>query len=124
MGNTQMATKEQVAKIMVNLNDADRKILEAHLKGSKSRRVDEVTLLGKYPQVVKGSLSFDASVNKQFVFIRCAQPGCSETRRTFTSDLFQVTMCDGHRKEQAKAKAAVKAARIKELLAKASETEA
>lgn len=122
MGNMQTATRVQVDAIMVNLSDEDKKILEAHLKGSKSRRVDEATLIAKYPHVVKGSLSFDPSVNKQFVVIECAQKGCDETRRTFTSDLFQVTMCDGHRKEQAKAKREAKAARIKELLAQAAQS--
>jgi hypothetical protein len=120
MGNTQTATRGQIDAIMGSLSAEDKKILEAHLKGSKSRRVDEATLQAKYPHMVKGSLSFDPSVNKQFVFIECAQPGCGETRRTFTSDLFQVTMCDGHRKEQAKAKREAKALRIKDLLAKAA----
>lgn len=120
MGNMQNATKEQVSKIMGELSAEDRTILEAHLKGSKSRRVDEATLMGKYPQVVEGSLDFDKSVNKQFVQIACAHPGCEATRKTFTSDLFQVTMCDEHRKEAAKAKRDAKNARIKEILAKAA----
>lgn len=122
MSNTK-ATKEQLAAIMGELNPADRKILEAHMKGSKSRRVGEAELIAKYPHVVEGSLDFDASVNKQFVQIACTHPGCGSHRKTFTSDLFQVSMCDDHRKEQAKARKAAKDARIKEILAKASKVE-
>jgi hypothetical protein len=123
MSNTKTATKAQLEAIMGDLNPADRKILEAHMKGSKSRRVSETELRAKYPHVVEGSLDFDSVTNKQFVQIECTHPGCGAQRRTFTSDLFQVTMCDDHRKEQAKARKAAKDARIKEILAKAAGTE-
>jgi len=112
MSNPNTATKSQLEAIMGELSAEDRKILEAHMKGSKSRRVDEATLMGKYPQIVEGTLAFDKAVNKQFVLITCAKDGCGKTRKTFTSDLFQVNMCDGHRKEATKVKKEAKVARI------------
>ncbi len=118
--NSVQATKAQLEKVMGELSAEDRKILEQHLKGGKSRRVSEDTLRAKYPHVVEGSLDFDAERNKQFVLISCTHDGCDQTRRTFTSDLFQVSMCDEHRKEQAKARKDAKAARVKEILAKAA----
>jgi hypothetical protein len=120
MSNTKTATREQMEAIMGELSPADRKILEAHMKGGKSRRVDEKTLMGKYPQVVEGSLGFDEATNKQFVLIACTHDGCDNTRKTFTSDLFQVTMCDEHRKEQVKARKTARDAKVKEILAKAA----
>lgn len=120
MANTEKATAKQIEAIMGELSVEDRKVLQDHLKGGKSRRVGEAELKAKYPQMVEGSLAFDDVRNKQFVFINCAHPGCGETRKTFTSDLFQVSMCDSHRKEAAKAKRDAKAARIKEILAQAA----
>lgn len=117
-------TKAQIEKIMGELSDEDKKILEAHLKGgSRARRTDEAELLKKYPHMVEGSLRFNAKMNKQEVDITCSHPGCGQGRTVFTSDLFQVSMCDEHRKEAAKAKREAKNARIKDLLAKAAETE-
>lgn len=112
--------KSKVDAIMGELSAEDRKILAAHMKGSKSRRVDEKTLMAKYPHVVEGTLSFDSVANKQFVQIACTFEGCDQTRKTFTSDIFQIKTCDAHRKEVTKAKLAAKSERIKELLAKAS----
>lgn len=118
-------TKAQIEKIMGELNDEDKKILEAHLKGgSRARRTDEAELLKKYPHMKEGSLVFNEKMNKQQVTIVCSHPGCENERVVYTSDLFQVSMCDEHRKEAAKAKREAKAARIKDLLAKAAEVDA
>lgn len=113
-------TKEQIAAIMGELKPEDRKILEQHLKGGgRARRTGEAELLKKYPHMIEGSLVFNDKTNKQEVTITCTHPGCEATRKVATSDLFQVTMCDEHKKEQAKAKKAAKDARIKEILAAA-----
>lgn len=118
-------TKEQLAKIMGELSPADRKILEQHLKGGgKSRRTDEATLLKKYPHMIEGSLRMNDKANKQEVDITCQHPGCEDTRTVATSDLFQVSMCTEHSKEQAKARKEAKAARVKEILAKAAAADA
>ncbi len=36
--------------------------------------------------------------------VLCQTDGCEVTRRTFTSDLFQIKHCDDHRKEARKAR--------------------
>lgn len=124
MSNTKTATRAQIEKIMTDLPEADRKILEAHLKGGKSRRMSEAEILGKRKHVVPGSLGFDEVKNKQFVMIACQYPGCETQRKTFTSDLHQVTMCDAHKAEQVKAKKAERDAKVKAILAKAASVEA
>ncbi len=127
MANEKQAnpTKEQLAKIMGELSPADRKILEQHLKGGgKSRRTGEDVLLKKYPHMVEGTLRMNEKSNKQECEIACQHPGCEEQRTVATSDLFQVSMCTEHSKEQAKARKEAKAARVKEILAKAAAAEA
>lgn len=118
-------TKEQVDAIMGELSPADRKILEAHLKGNggRARRTDEAALLKKYPHMRENTLRFNEKTNKQEVDIDCQHPGCEEIRTVYTSDLFQVNMCEEHRKEQAKAKKAARDARVKEILAAAEKKE-
>jgi hypothetical protein len=117
-------TKEQLAAIMGELSPADRKILEAHMKGGgRARRTGEAVLLDKYPHMVEGSLVFNEKTNKQEVTIQCTHPGCETERKVATSDLFQVNMCDDHRKEQAKAKKAARDARVKAILAEAEKKE-
>lgn len=110
-------TKAQLDKVMGELNEEDRKIIEQHLKGGgRARRTDEAELLKKYPHMIEGSLRFNKERNKQEVDITCSHPGCDTKRTVFTSDLFQVTMCEDHKKEAAKAKREAKNARIKEIL--------
>ena len=114
-------SKEQLTRIMGELSPEDKKILEAHMKGgSRARRTEEAELLKKYPHMVEGTLRMNEERNKQEAEIECTHPGCEKRRVVFTSDLFQVNMCDDHRKEQAKAKKAAKDARIKAILAKAA----
>lgn len=67
---------------------------------SKSRRKTEDEIRKEYPQVVEGSLRWNESAGKQEVEITCMHDGCDEPRTVFTSDLFQVRMCNEHRKEQ------------------------
>lgn len=119
--STPNATQAQIQAILGDLNEADAKILKAFMEGKgKSRRNDEVTLMAKYPHMVEGSLRFNETAQKQEVDITCSEPGCSEGRTVFTSDLFQISRCPEHAKAQAKAKREAKAAHIKELLAKAA----
>ena len=55
---------------------------------------------------------YDVS-GKQQVTIRCTADGCDETREVFTSDLFQVRMCQTHADAARKAKKAAKKAEAK-----------
>lgn len=68
-------------------------------KAPARKRLDEATLMDRYPQVVKGSLSFNTSgryKGKQSVKIDCAFAGCRTRREVATSDLFQISMCEPH----------------------------
>lgn len=118
-------TKEQLAKVMQDLSPADRKILEAHLKGGgRSRRMSEEEILLKRKHAIKGTLRFNDKTNKQEMDFQCQHPGCETIETVATSDLFQVNMCEEHKKEQAKAKKAERDAKVKAILAKAAATEA
>lgn len=80
-------------------------IRKALLRQAKSRRLDVATLEAKHTHLIPGSVGFDAEAKKQFGMIKCKQPGCENTRRVFTSDLWQVTVCVSHRDAARKAKA-------------------
>ena len=87
------------------LSDADKaKLAKLVAKGGGAKRTTETELRAKYPHVIEGTLEYDAQRNKQSVLIQCSHPGCEEQRRVFTSDLFQVSMCEEHKKEAKKAK--------------------
>jgi hypothetical protein len=74
-------------------------------------RLTEAYILSQYPHVIEGTMRWNDIAGKQQVTIRCTAEGCDETRDVFTSDLFQVRMCETHAKEARKAaKAAKKAA--------------
>ena len=73
--------------------------IKAAARGRKSRRLGSEAIEAKYTHVVPGTLSYDAEAGKQVVMISCQHEGCDATRRTFTSDLFQVSRCDEHKKE-------------------------
>lgn len=84
-----------------NLTDEQKASIEKALK-TQSRRKDASELEAKHPHMVKGSLGFDEVAKKQTATVKCTVPGCSETRQVFTSDLFQVKVCEGHKKESRK----------------------
>jgi hypothetical protein len=75
----------------------------AKMAAKAGKRSSEKDIIAKYPHVIEGTLQYDPTTNKQSVEIRCQHPGCKETRRVFTSDLFQVRLCDTHKKEAKKA---------------------
>jgi hypothetical protein len=79
----------------------------------KGGRLTEAFIRSRYPQVIEGSLALDEQAVKQSVLIGCAHEGCNETRRVFTSDLFQVSMCEDHAHEARKARKAAKKAALK-----------
>ena len=74
--------------------------IEAALKANRSRRIEATELEGKYPHMIKGSLGFDEVAEKQTARITCTHPGCDNERTVFTSDLFQVKVCEDHKKAQ------------------------
>lgn len=110
--------KEKAAKIMADLPEDERKLIEKHLKGSgsRARRKAEDELLGKYPHLIKGTLRFNDKTNKQEGEIKCQHPGCDKTRIVATSDMHQVSMCEDHKKEQAKVRKAERDARVEAIL--------
>ncbi len=87
----------------LELSDDAKAKIKAASKGSKVRRLDASAIEAAYSHVVPGSLQFDGGATKQSVLIRCTTRKCKETRRVFTSDLFQVRVCTEHRKSQRKA---------------------
>lgn len=97
------------------LSDDQKAAIEKALKTQK--RKDGSELEGKYPHMVKGSLSFDEGAEKQTAEIECTVPGCGATRRVFTSDLFQVKVCEDHKKESRKAARAARREEGKRALA-------
>lgn len=103
-------------QILGELSEDDRKLIERHLKGSKGNRKSEAELLEKYPHAIKGTLRFNETTKKQEMDARCQHPGCETVFTKATSDLWQVNMCDDHKKEQAKAKKAAADARVAAIL--------
>jgi hypothetical protein len=112
----------KAAKIMGEMSAEDRKIIEAHLsgKGGKSRRMSEEEILLKRPHAIPGTLGFNEKSRKQEMDFQCTFETdgvrCETIERVATSDLHQVTMCEDHKKDQARAKKEANAARIKALL--------
>ena len=64
------------------------------------KRMDEAALKAKYSHVVSGTLKFDKAAGKQTIEIKCKKRGCDVRRRIFTSDLFQIDMCEEHTLER------------------------
>jgi len=89
---------DAVAKSM-GLSEAQVKQLKSAIKSEgRSRRMSAAEIEAKYKHVNKGSVRFDTIKNKQVSTITCTDPsnkGCKEQRDVFTSDLFQVSTCEG-----------------------------
>ena len=85
------------------------------VKAKKSKRLTEEQLAAKYPHLIPGSLSWDEGNRKQTCRAKCTVCGAEFT--VYTSDLFQVNMCETHRAEARKAKAAEKRAAAKAAVA-------
>lgn len=78
----------------MNLTPEQQGQLKAALKSEgRSRRMSATEIEAKYKHVVKGSVRFDATANKQKCTITCTNGTCKKTRDVFTSDLFQVETC-------------------------------
>jgi hypothetical protein len=88
--------------------DADEIIRMAQSPANKMRKSIEE----KYPQVVSGSLQWNQDAKKLETIIRCQEPGCTEKRHVFASDLFQITKCMTHARQDRARKRAERAQRI------------
>ena len=88
------------------------------VKTTKTKEEREKELAVKYPthKIVDGSLLFNEEKQKLSVRIVCQHPGCKAERVVFTSDLFQVKMCENHTKQARKAKMKAKRAAAREAL--------
>lgn len=72
-----------------------------------AKRVENLT---KYPHAKPETLTFDTTSNKYSVEIECTK--CGAARRVFTSDLFQVNVCEACAKEAKAERKAEKKAEI------------
>ena len=63
-------------------------------KAAKNRMTIE-ELMEDYPHVIPGTLSFLETENKQAVKIQCSEEDCERQRTVRTSDLWQVSKCEG-----------------------------
>lgn len=79
-------------------------LLKAMKADSKSRRTTPAEIEAKYGHVVKGTVRFDATANKQKATITCTVGDCKKQRDVFTSDLFQVNSCVDCKDKARKAK--------------------
>lgn len=61
----------------------------------------DATYTKKYPHYVKGSVKESKEGGKRIALIKCTHKGCKDTRQVFTSDIFQVKLCEEHRKKKA-----------------------
>ena len=106
----------------MGLSADQKKMLAAAVKSEgKSRRKSAAEIEAEYPHVVKGSMRFDPVANKQRVTITCTQAGCSTKRDVFTSDLFQVRVCEDHKKAERKANRDAQKALLEEFKKKQAE---
>jgi len=99
----------------MEMTAAMAKAVEAAQKAAL-KRLKKVrdNVLDKYEHADVDTLEFDESANKYRVQIICTQ--CGARRWTFTSDLFQIKLCDGCRAEARKARKKIKGEELKRLL--------
>jgi len=103
--------------LIANLSEAEKDVLIAKLlKRQEKSRLSEKQILEKHPHVVPGTLDWDEGAKKQFVLIKCTVGDCTETRKTFTSDVWQIKACDGHRAALRKVRKENERLLLKELL--------
>lgn len=102
--DTVLSLSEALSAKLASLSpEAKEKLLAKVLKKADAKRVPATEIEAKYSHVIPGSLVWDEVAEKQAVQIRCSHPECSETRRVFTSDLFQVRLCVPHKTEARRA---------------------
>lgn len=103
-------TKKVVRRAQSKKTAAKSKTSKTSTKKAPARkRLDEATLMDRYPAVVKGTLRFNEKgryKGKQSVSIECSQVGCRTRREVATSDLFQIDKCEPHVAEDRKARRA------------------
>jgi len=99
------------------------KAVEAAQKAALKRikKVRE-NISAKYPHADVDTLTFDETAQKYRVQIICEE--CGARRWTFTSDLFQIKLCDGCRASARKARKKIKGEELKRLLLLLKEQEA
>jgi hypothetical protein len=73
--------------------NTEKKDVVKKAKGVSRMTIEE--LMEDYPHVLPGTLSFLETENKQIVKIRCSEEGCERERDVRTSDLWQVSKCEG-----------------------------
>lgn len=97
-----------------------QKILQKQ-EASKAKRIEHIR--NTYPHADADTLEFDPVANKWSCEIKCQyvdpQTGemCGKRRRVFTSDLFQVKMCEEHSKLEKAAKRQAKQDLLKTAMA-------
>ena len=101
--------KKVVRRAQSKKTAAKSKTSKTSTKKAPRKRLDEATLMDRYPQVVKGTLAFQTSgryKGKQTVSIACQFVGCRTRREVATSDLFQIDKCEPHVAEARKVRRA------------------
>jgi hypothetical protein len=77
-----------------------RKVLAKADGGSKRKSIEEIKAGKNGSLVISDEVEWDEAAGKQAVVISCSIEGCENTRRVFTSDLHQVSVCLEDRKAQ------------------------
>ena len=106
MENTQQSAVETTLARLGLSDDQKETVrkLMAKEKAGKGRRLSAEAIEAKWDHVVKGSVRWNPTANKQQATIVCTHTGCDKRRDVFTSDLFQVKVCLEHRAAAKKAK--------------------
>ena len=119
--------REDLDSVLSELNLPEAAVAKikgaAKTSGKRARRLGADAIFAKYAHAVPGTLQYDAVANKQRVEIECTIDGCDTRRTVFTSDLFQVRVCEDHKKAARKQRRKDKQAELKALAAKAKADE-
>lgn len=93
------AVAEAAGGAEVNLDTPTKKVKAKPAFMSKPKKTNEELdkeYASKYKHYVKGSigkLAENGETQKRTAMIRCQEKGCTNTRKVFTSDVFQVKKC-------------------------------
>lgn len=92
------------AELQAQIDKLEAEVKEKEAKTEESRKKKEAELIEKYGpgtrfnrKIIPGSFAFDEVANKWYVLQECSVCGVPE--KTYTSDLFQKSMCKEHAKE-------------------------
>ena len=103
---TGQKAKSRVTAVAKGAKSAAKKAAAKSTRKSTPKRMDEKKLKVKYSHIVLGTVRFDKAAGKQTVEIKCRKRNCDVQRRIFTSDAFQIDMCEEHTLERRRAKRA------------------